>query len=79
VAYGSLRYKQSNIISILFAVCFTCSALASKLAGEDERQIRALAVSLEFVMSGALTLQNIFLVKALDKFKNIHLVFQPRQ
>ena len=77
-AYGNVRYKQSNVISILFAALFICAAVASKLAGDDERQVRALAVSLEFVMSGALTLQNLFLVKALDQFKNIHLVFQPR-
>jgi hypothetical protein len=78
VAYGSLMYKQSNIISILFAFTFICAAIGSKLAGEGDRQARALAVSLEFAMSAALTLQNMFLVKALDKFKNIHIVFQPR-
>ncbi len=78
VSYGGLRYQQSNVISIILALIFTCTAMASIIVGDNERQLRALAVSLEFAMLAALTLQNILLVNALDKYKSIHLVFQLR-
>jgi hypothetical protein len=75
VGYGGLRYQQTNFIVILLALCFTCTALASIIVGKHDRQLRACAVSLEFAMLAALTLQNIVLINALDKYKNIHLVF----
>jgi hypothetical protein len=73
--FGGLRYQQTNVIAITLALAFSGAALASIIVGKNDRQLRACAVSLEFAMLGALTLQNIMLVNSLDRYKSIHLVF----
>ena len=74
--FGGLRYQETNLTAIILALAFSVAALTSMTAGNNDRQLRACAVSLEFAMLGTLTLQNIMLVNALDQYKSIHLVFQ---
>lgn len=74
-SYGGFRYRQTNIIAIILALCFSCVSSTSIIMGNQEWQIRAIAVSLEFSMLGAFTAQNLALINSLDQFKNIHLVF----
>lgn len=74
-AYGGFRYQQTNLIAILITVIFCLVSSASLIIGDSDWQLRACAVSLEFSMLGAFTLQNLVLLNSLDQFKNIHLVF----
>ena len=77
LAYGGLRYQQINIVCILFAVIFIFAA-SSSILFNNNRELRAIAVSMEFALVTVITFQNTFLVNALDQFKNIHLIFDHR-
>ena len=74
-AYGGFRYQQTNLLAISLTVIFSLVSSASLIVGDGDRRLRACAVSLEFSMLGAFTLQNLVLLNSLDQFKNIHLVF----
>jgi hypothetical protein len=76
LVFGGLRYQQTNMIAIILALAFSATAMASIIVGKTDKQLRACAVSLEFAMLVALTLQNVMLVNSLDQYKSIHLVFQ---
>lgn len=74
-AYGGFRYQQTNLLAISLTIIFSLVSSASLIVGDGDRRLRACAVSLEFSMLGAFTLQNLVLLYSLDQFKNIHLVF----
>jgi hypothetical protein len=76
--YGSMAYQWSNLLTILFTCVFCSTALASMLA-RDLREVKALAVGLEFVLLFFSMTENLMLMRALDSYENIHLVFEKKR
>jgi hypothetical protein len=68
-----------NWITIFFTIAFGSATMAVRSMGVYEREAKACAVSLEFVLTFFSMLQNLFLVNGLDHFQSIHLVFEKRQ
>lgn len=75
--YGSIAYQWSNMLTILFTCVFCGTALACMLA-RDFRELKALAVGLEFVLLFFSMVENLMLMRALDSYENIHLVFEKK-
>lgn len=76
--YGSLAYQKMNMVCVILTISFIMAGAVSILIGEH-REIKSCAVSLEFALLFGITIQNLFLIRALDRFKVIHLVFDERQ
>ena len=77
VNYGSETYRWVNRLTVLFTLCFGAAATVVKYAS-FEREAKACAVALEFVLTLSSMFSNMCLVRGLDSFQNIHLVFEPR-
>ena len=79
--YGGPRYRWMNGLTIMFTATFCCAALAVRYASsrDIERQTKACAVALEFVLFFSGMLENFILLHGLDQYENIHLVFEPKR
>jgi hypothetical protein len=75
-AYGSPSYVIINGLACFFSLVFCALAGASIFEGEDNVVVRSFAVSVEFVVVLALVVQNLWLVRALDQFRDIRLRFE---
>jgi hypothetical protein len=73
--FGGRVYRCVHFVACLFTVLFGLLAAVS-LAREDDPSSRSLAVAFEFVLLLALSAQNFCLVRALDRFDDIHLQFR---
>ena len=76
--YGSEYYQWSNILTVLFT-CVFCSSAVASMTFRSTRELKACAVALEFVLLFFGMLENVFLVRALDSYQNIHLVFEKKE
>jgi small-conductance mechanosensitive channel len=76
--YGTPRYRLLNWITIFFTVAFGSATIVVRFMETYEREAKACAMSLEFVLTFFSMLQNLFLVNGLDHFQSIHLVFEKR-
>ena len=76
--YGGFAYQWASILTIVFTCVFISSAAAS-MWFREERELKAGAVALEFVLLFFTMLQNLCLVRALDAYENIHLVFEKKR
>jgi hypothetical protein len=74
--YGDDKYRWVNRLTIIFTFFFGCAAMAVDGAGGYRREIKACAVSLEFVLCFFSMLENMCLVHALDAYRSIHMVFE---
>jgi hypothetical protein len=74
-AYGSRFYRTINTSSIVFSILFASCVLSTKVF-DELAQLRSLAVAIEFVLMGAVLLQTLCMVHAIDSYHIIHLRFE---
>ena len=74
-AYGSRFYRTINTSSIVFTILFASCVLSTKVF-DELAQLRSLAVAIEFVLMGAILVQTLCMVHAIDSYHIIHLRFE---
>jgi hypothetical protein len=76
INYGNLWYLRLFYITSLFTALFVVTSFVSSL--KEQRELRAVAVGLEFVILVLTNFENMFVVWALDQYSSIHLIFDKR-
>ena len=75
--YGNELYRWANKLTMLFTICFGVANVTTRNT-VYVREAKACAVSLEFVLTFSSMIANICLVRGLDGYQNIHMVFERR-
>lgn len=76
--FSSPYYKAINGLTIFLALVFLFMAKVSSGIAKY-REVRSIAVSIEFFVSIMISIEQFFLINALDQFEHIHLTFERRE
>lgn len=78
--YGNEKYRWTNYLTMGFTIVFcTAAFIVQQVVNEKyEREAKACAVSLEFVLTFFSMMENMWLIYGLDQFEKIHLVFERK-